>query len=513
MQKPRINSRWVRLGTAAALPLLIAVALLSWVFASPVGSSPDDDFHLNSAWCGLGERSGLCQDTEIDGVMQVPVATDRAACFAFADEQSAACQELGEAGAPLELLPTDRGNFVNQYPPVYYAFASLFASPDVAGSALLMRAANVLLFVGLISAVSAALPLAWRPALIWPALLTLVPLGLFLVASNNPSSWSITSALTTWLAYIGYLRADGSRRWVLGILAVVGALLGAGARSDSAAYTVVAIVLGTFVVGDLSKRAAARSLLGAAIIAMIVVLNLGSRSAGVATSGFGADPNASIDGVGLVVSNLLDMPYLWGGVFGMWGLGWLDTEMPVVVWFATLCAFVAVTFFALRTTTHREKLALAVLMLALVAIPSYVLLLSQAPVGAEVQPRYILPLIIVFAGFATLGYGRSRFVLTRVQLLIVGLCVAGANVIALHLNIRRYVTGTDIRSWNLDADIEWWWHGLSLGPTAIWVIGSLSFAAAVFLALRRVDASRVDASRRQPEHRLHWSTDDEPALR
>lgn len=474
------------------------VALLSWAFASPVGSSPDDDFHLNSAWCGLGERQGLCEDNPEEGVKRVPVATDSSAvCFAFAPEQSAACQDFGDASQALELRPTDRGNFVSQYPGVYYAFAAVFASPDIARSAVAMRIANVLIFVVLVTAIFLALPSRYRPAIVWPALLALVPLGLFLIASNNPSSWAVTSAVTTWIAYLGYLKTSGKRQIALGAMAAVGAVLGAGARSDSAAYTILAIMLVTFIVAEFTRRFALQSLLGVALIGMIVVLNIGSRSAGVATSGFGGGQDSPIDGFALVASNILNMPYLWGGVFGMWGLGWLDTEMPVIVWFATLCAFVAVTFFALRDTDRRQKLALAVLVVALWAIPSYVLLLSRAAVGAEVQPRYILPLIIMFAGFATLRYARSGIALTRPQMLIVAVSVAGANLVALHFNIRRYITGTDVQGANLDAQLEWWWSGMPFGPTVLWLVGSLSFAVAVFLAVdvirREVDRPLVAA--------------------
>ena len=34
----------------------------------------------------------------------------------------------------------------------------------------------------------------------------------------------------------------------------------------------------------------------------------------------------------LFVTNFLNVPSLWAGVFGFKGLGWLDTFMPAVVW-------------------------------------------------------------------------------------------------------------------------------------------------------------------------------------
>lgn len=461
-------------------------ALASWAFASPVGSSPDDDFHLNSAWCALGERDGLCEDTDDPAVKRVPAATNgSASCFAFQPEQSASCQSLPTSG-DLELRSTDRGNFVNQYPPVYYSVHALFASSNVEASAVVMRLLNVAIFVALMTAVYAASPARVRPSLVLPSLVALVPLGAFLIASNNPSSWAVTSAATAWVAYLGYLTTDGRRSVVLGALAIVWALLGAGARSDSAAYTAVALVLASIIAFRPTREFVLRSLLGVVTLAVMALLNLGSRSAGVATSGFGGGEVQEFDRVGLLASNLLDLPYLWSGVFGTWGLGWLDTQMPAIVWTAMLAAFVAVAFSSQRSSSWRVRVTILALAGALVAIPSLVLLLSQAAVGFQVQPRYILPLIIMLAGFCVLDYARSSNAFGRVQLVALGTAVAGANLVALHVNIRRYVTGIDGSGWNLAQPVEWWWTGAIANPMVVWMLGSLAAAGVAVFALRLV---------------------------
>ena len=40
--------RWIH-----AAPLLAVLTLTAWAFASPVGASPDDDFHLASTYLSL----------------------------------------------------------------------------------------------------------------------------------------------------------------------------------------------------------------------------------------------------------------------------------------------------------------------------------------------------------------------------------------------------------------------------------------------------------------------------
>ena len=71
VQRPKVLlnrrlTRWLipvlRLGQSKfkviqLVPLLAILALACWALASPVGSSPDDNFHLASIWCAGGNES------------------------------------------------------------------------------------------------------------------------------------------------------------------------------------------------------------------------------------------------------------------------------------------------------------------------------------------------------------------------------------------------------------------------------------------------------------------------
>jgi len=77
---------------------------------------------------------------------------------------------------------------------------------------------------------------------------------------------------------------------------------------------------------------------------------------------------------------------------------------------------------------------------------------------------------------------------TRLQTFAILGALALANLVSMQVNIRRYVTGVERQGPNLDAGAEWWWHGMPVGPTAVWAIGSLAFAAllaALWPELRR----------------------------
>src|SRR5690606_18301480 len=118
-------------------PLLALVALGGWVFASPAGSSPDDDYHLVSIWCAAGDRTALCEQSGDPTTRMVSRALLDINCFARDSTESAACQT--DVLEREELVETDRGNFVGAYPPVFYNVMSLFAGHDIQTSILIMR--------------------------------------------------------------------------------------------------------------------------------------------------------------------------------------------------------------------------------------------------------------------------------------------------------------------------------------------------------------------------------------
>jgi hypothetical protein len=192
----------------------------------------------------------------------------------------------------------------------------------------------------------------------------------------------------------------------------------------------------------------------------------------------------------LVLLNVQGLPQLWAGAFGSWGLGWLDTTLPGIVWVTSLTVFAAVVFWGLRSGDARKWLALAGAAAAVVAVPLYILVHDGIVVGEAVQPRYVYPLIVIFGGVAVAGLVRADLGLRRLQLLVVVIGLTVANSVALHVNLRRYVTGLDVVGLNLDRDVEWWWNA-PVSPMGVWIVGSLAFAAAAgLLAWRALDQSR-----------------------
>lgn len=466
-------------------PVLAFIALACWAVASPVGASPDDEFHLTSIWCASGETAGVCEDVADTAARAVaePLA-EAGECFKFDSNQSAACAANLDSD---RLVESTRGNFVGSYPPIYYTAMGWFSGDGFsAATVVLLRILNVVLFLGIAVALHLLLPARLRSASLWTWLIGLVPLGVFLLASNNPSAWAVISGGTVWIATLGYFIATTWRRWVLLALALVTTLMGAGARADAAAFAAIGILVAAVLAAERTRRYLLSILPFVAAVLLAGILFVTSRQAGVLLSGLTGRSEASTLPTGdLIFGNLLEVPSLWAGAFGTWPLGWLDTALPASVWVPALSVFAAMCFAGLRSMSKRKAVAIAIVLVALVGVPTWVLLRSGVLVGDEVQPRYILPLVIMLGGVAMLQLHGRSIGITTTQLWVIGIALSTANAVALHTNLRRYISGLDVIDWNLGHHLEWWWPGF-VAPMIVWAVGSFAFAGAAALVLREL---------------------------
>ena len=469
------------------VPVLVLISLGAWAFASPAGSAPDDEFHLASIWCANDARTDLCKPGPEEGQRYISPALVHVSCYAHDANRTPECQAefLAQPEEPTAL--TERGSFENNYPPVYYAFMNLFVSGDMQVSAIIMRFVNALLFVAISTALYLLLPVARRPTLVWTFLISMVPLGLFVLASDNPSSWAIIGVGMSWLALVGFFETTGRRRIALGALFGLTVIMAAGSRADAALYTIIGSTIACFLTFERTRTWLKLAILPVVFAAVGIFFFFASRQATVLSSGLGgAERMLPIDKLGLLAYNFAELPVLWLGVFGNWNLGWLDTVMPPIVWVGSFAVFIGVVFIGIGASTRRKTAAVIALGLALFVVPMYVLVAGNNSVGQNVQPRYILPLVIVLAGVAMFGVGARRLRFSTFQLVLVGLALAFAQTFALYVNIRRYVTGAGATNPNLDGGVVWWWSGPVVSPMTLWFIGSAAFTALVFVLLREM---------------------------
>lgn len=480
-----------------AIPVLLFVALAAWGFSSPVGATPDDDFHLPSIWCGLGDRDGVCEATGDPDTRLVPKPLLDATCYAFLSDQSADCWDADETG----LGVADRLNTAPLYPPLFYGTMAVLASPDVQTSVITMRVFNAALYVGMLSAVFLALPRSLRPALMISTLATIVPLGLFIIPSTNPSSWALLSATTVWITIYGALRSTGRRQVVLAGLAVLGGVIGAGARADAAAFAIFGLVLAAILGVRRGRALLVPAIASGLIVIASLTFYLSAKQGSAVVNGLPTS-NQPLS-IGQHIDNLMEIPALWTGALGGWGLGWLDTLMPAIVPTLASATFFAAFAIGIRKLNFRHGIAVVLTILALWGVPFVLLAQSRAIVGTEVQPRYLLPLLVIALGVASIRTDPQHS-WRGPRAVFAGAALSAAALAALHTNISRYTKGLDDVSLDPGARAEWWWQ-VAPSPLTILIVGGLAFLGvfiAVFLVLQNLRATDTQSSDPVPdEHR------------
>ncbi len=158
----------------------------------PAGSSPDEDYYLTTAWCSHGTRPGLCAPGSTPTTRIVPASLDNVSCYAGSPKSNGSCP------ASKGMVETIRGNFTGAGPSGFAWVMGLFAGPAIGTSVLMMRLFNALIHVLGLTALLWLAATGRRASYLLTSLVTVVPLGLFTIASANPSSWAVTSAFLTW---------------------------------------------------------------------------------------------------------------------------------------------------------------------------------------------------------------------------------------------------------------------------------------------------------------------------
>lgn len=452
-------------------PVLLFVTLAGWSLASPPGSSPDEDFHLVSAWCALGDREGLCAPGSVTTTRVVPMDLLLTPCYAFQPEVSGAC-ELGSG----QTIETDRFNFMSYYPNGFHMFMGLFASPSIVGSVLAMRVVNSAIYAASLAALLFLVDPGRRENYMIGALIPLVPLGVFVVASVNPSGWAVTSATLVWASAAEFFRAkERSRRIALGVLCLFGIFLGMAARADAAAYAALAIGLAWLCTMKMTRRTLIYGA-GVGVVALgALVWSLSLGSASRLGSIEPINPKQPRSGW---LGRLQDLAEFYAGAFGTRGLGWLDTSLRSATWALAGGVFVAAVFWGLRKAGWRKITSLSLIATIAAIVPITISTLRYATLQATLQPRYFLPLIVLAGMIAVSEDNDDGPQLHPFQAVLVVLAMGIAHGNALHTNMRRYLTGIDKKWFNLNRDVEWWWSWAP-PPMVFFSVAALSFFAAL----------------------------------
>lgn len=512
------SAKWLAAGVVAlAAPLL----LWAWAVSAPVGSGPDDDVHLASIWCRSSAAADSCRPvgaTTDYGVSEVAIdAYPNIACYAFNRQQDASCLTEG----PVEVRYSD-----TLAPPLFYEFSALFAGDTASAGVVSTRLVTGGVALALLAA-AYAVTFSWlRPALLVSWVVMSMPLGVSLLASNNPASWAIAGIAALWGPMVTALLADrtavsptvtvsqdGSRAprvwWASGVW-LLAAVLASGSRADAAIYVGFISALGLAL---LWRR---RTQLVPAVIAGIAALVVaaaffGSSGQSRFASGSFSDEFTPRDPGEVRWSLFESSAGFLGGILGApWGagnspgtLGWLDVSVPNGVWLPMVAVASVLAVLGLGQMWPRKAVALAALGLVMAVVPARSLLQAGALPGELFQPRYLLPLALVVFG-VLLGVRRGRpLALAPLQLAVLALGLIYAGTLALHAWIRRWITGQDVRAMDLTTTANWWPSGIP-SPNTVWFLGSVAWSVLVIVMLAHLwpNVLADPAARRSDDHAI-----------
>lgn len=461
---------------------LVFVVGVSWALASPIGSSPDDTFHVPSIWCSATARDGLCDDLgpapDRDGYRLVRVAEtigDEMSCYRYNQFQSANCQPK-PSDTKVETFAND-----DLYPDGYYWIMGPFASSNVVQSIALIRVVNFVLCLGSIAAAIWLATSDIRRVAPLGMVVTAVPMMLFLFSSNNPSGLLVASVATTWIALSsGFRHVDPRRRRASFALGFVAVLLALVTRSDAGLYVLIALLAVVVALPRDRVSTAVRNRLliglsGFAVAGLVVAALTRYPGAGVFVGMQAENYERPMSGV--IFENLRSITKLWVGPLGEQPLGWLDTSVPPATTFISTAIFVLVVVTGLVRSSAASRRPSWLVFAAMFAIPMYMMAADRSFVGEGFQSRYLLPLLPLLAMTAQ-GWMNETNQELPIALRRGGvIALAFAHSVVLHVNMRRYVTGIEVLGMDLEHNSEWWW---TWGPSAnvTWVIGSLAFLGA-----------------------------------
>lgn len=489
----------------AVFMLVVAViaASLAWVVASPVGASPDEDYHVGSMWCPPPVDETGCQISTKDGEKAVMVpqslAKEHVTCYAFDHNNSAQCSLNASDDVLAPTVRWDDGN----YPWGYYQFAHLFVQHSTNRAVLALRAVNTLLAIGLVGGIIALSDSGLRRAIGVALTAAWLPMGFYFIAGMNPSSWAMTGTFAFAAGLLAATRSAGARRVGLIACAVAGAVLACTSRGDSAFFLFVVTVALAFAV-PASKRIVPEAIL--ACVASVVGIWVMART-NVAASHLGSGNElAEYSLKHIAWLNVSSLPnYLRGFVGHLLGPGWNDVSYQGTVSYGASVVVVAVALWSLRSLTWRKALSAVTVAGAIMGVPVVIGMRGHFNNVLVYQPRYMLPLFAVFllmllAPSPARADGEGRRMgseLFRIPSGVVGRAVAGlvagvwalTNARALYLVIERYAFGRtphampiDLSTRNLSAGNEWWWPTAPIGPMTLWITGALAAAVAIGIA-------------------------------
>jgi hypothetical protein len=510
-----------------------------WAVATPPEASPDEPFHtIRAAATVRGDVGGRTVEIPSPGPplpnsIEYPVTvpesyaalTDAPTCFVFQPDVTADCQPaLGTSTAEVRATVS-----TGSYPPLYYALVgwpSLVMNPDP--GIYWMRVLSALVGAALFASGVVAAREADRSgfALVGVAL-ALTPMALFMIGVVNPSGLEIAAAFATWTGALALLHAapDHSISGATLVRFVLPALALAWSRpSGLVTLAVIGVIVWIFdghrtTVVTLARDprvvvAAGVTAVGLAGAALWIVV---ARS----FDSFLGVPHPDLTPIDAAEQSFDKLPLRLEDLVGRFG--WLDVSLPRVVPLVWGLAVVALVVVGLWCGRARQRGALVLACIAVLAMPIAAEAYRAPKYGFFWQGRYTLPIAVGVPILAALSIANRRKVAPRLVPSAIVACASIAactHVVAHVVAMRRYITGADaplleyLAASTWDPPLPpWVLLGLCVIATVGWVAWLVVLAMTSAQATERAQPAATLGQLCSPASRSSSSTIGQPSTR
>jgi hypothetical protein len=496
--------------------IFLWISLAAWAISSPIGASPDEDFHQTHIYCAanLGEQ---CQ----------PNGKRYGHCFSMRPLVSASCSTYSELKTPL----ATQINWA-QYPPLYYKTMSWLVGDTLSATTVFVRLANVTLAIFfLLGSIAFSQPIL-RPAIALSWMFASMPVGMYFMSSMNPSAWVIISIASIWGPLLTLLRPNflnyqqyqitksehsGIDKIYVSrlIFILLAAIFGLGSRSEAVIWLPLTILImfglclpsNFYVYKNKISRLTLFVIISFLILLSLVFIQFGLIRLKIVLS--------TIESLNSLISNYFSIMNwsmvqhtfnILAGAIGLpgvpgSGLGTHDVPVPAIAIVFIGYGLSGCFLLTLQKPFTRKILLLSLLMAFILIITSFLWTLHN---WDYLQPRYFLPIFYVLLGIALLPH-RDKTPGTKSQwaTMLIGLVIA--NSLILLSILLRFMHGLVYQKSRYPLtpnapDIDpsrlftqeipnWWWKELPLSPSDIWIVGSLSFALSMFFLWKWLEKS------------------------
>jgi len=474
--------RPINLKRSFGAALALWLTLVCWALSSPINATPDEGYHIPSIWCGQGIQEPTCPaipGNTNENLVLVPDLSNL--CF-----RRSVCNQQSEH--TLSQAPIAKYN----YPKAYYWTMNNFVGPNMTQSVLAMRIFNAtiasLLFFSQAILCTNKKYLSWLTGFSF----TVIPLGMSLIASINPSGWAITGIANSWMFLLiakSMPKEERSKKFASWALWAFASFMCIASRFDATIFLVVTNLIVLIATDGRIKKLNWKYVLGfpAVIIPFFIIWR--SRFPFLDWASHFTTKSLNANGPSLHIwithwmINVVSIPI---EAFGEGRLGAEIVDIPRIVPILGIALLGAALLFAFLQVNRTQ---LFVTFSSFMFMTAVVMRIANMELDLfNVSGRYILPLVPYIVG-SCIYFSSSPIQLMEVGQLrrIVIACMTIAHALSMYAVVEQNVMGTSFGIQILKVGTEeWWWKESPIGPNFLIVIGSFCFYQFITQAWDRV---------------------------